>query len=159
MKIDIKEEFEIENGENHCINCTGTFSVDGVAVGTAYVQHYGLSACGEAYYGEVCFDKIPKWLQEKCGEAVRDFAHLAITKMWNYDGSNWSEPVDEPETELVDEADENHQWEVSRTEFHGGETVGFAESEEMANKWISFKIQNTNCVCGCYKISTVEEVR
>lgn len=108
----------------------------------------GLSGCGEASFDDNLDDDLSDEEQEELRSAAAD----VVMEHWNYDGSNWSEPVDEPESELTKEPDEDHKIGIARTEFHGGGVVGYAESEEDAEEWIKFLVQRTDCVCGCYDI-------
>ena len=153
MNIELDEEISTERNstEGHSVDATLTLSFEGNEIGEATVRCNGLAGCGEAFFSEVSFSKdFPNWLQNETEKTVKDAAHDEVKEWWDYNGSNWSEPVEKPDDELVDEPDADHQWVVSRTEFHGGAIVGYAESEEVAQSWIEFKTAGTDCVCGCY---------
>jgi len=122
------------------------------------VRCNGLSSCGEAF----CEPSNPFDHDEDDNEDYDAFEELRkaaiaeVKKHWNYNGSNWSEPVDEPDVELVDEQDDEHTVEITMTEFHGGKLVGYAASTEDAEAWIKHANQGTDCVCGCYEINDAE---
>lgn len=151
-------EIERNAGEGHSVDAILTILV-GDKIGAARVRHYGLSPCGEAFFSDVIFDDIPVWMQDEVAESVRDAAHDEIKAWWSYNGSEWSEPVDDPEDELVDEPDGDHQWAVVKTDFHGGGIEGYAVSEESAADHVKRLTAGTGCVCGCFGICDVAKLR
>lgn len=151
--MEISEINVTYNGENNH-EASASREIDG----TDYsVTCNGLSSCGEPF----CEPSNPfeQYVDDEASEEWQAFEELRqaaikeVKKNWNYNGSNWSEPVDEPDVELVDEPDENHVVKISRTEFHGGRVIGYATSVEDAEAWIEHANQGTDCVCGCYEIS------
>ncbi len=114
----------------------------------------GLSGCGEAHFE----DNFDSKISEDDREELRDAAYQKVKAEWDYDGSNWSEPVDEPDDELVDEPDEEHPFAVVKTSFHGGGIKGYAVSEESAESWIARLNAGSDCKCGCYGVCPVSEL-
>lgn len=162
MKIEIEEGVSVERNasDGHCVDATITLSFDGVEIGKASVRHNGLSQCGEAFYSDVSFEgNIPKWLKAAAEESVKDYAHEEITDWWDYDGSNWSEPVDEPDEELADEPDDDHTFAVVKTAFHGGGIKGYAVSEESAEAWVEKLNAGSDCKCGCFGVCAVSDLK
>jgi hypothetical protein len=89
---------------------------------------------------------------------LREAANSALREWWDYNGSQWTEPVDEPDDELVDEPDSEHQFSIVRTAFHGGGVIGYAISEESAKQHIASLLAGCDCTCGCYGVCPVGEL-
>ena len=160
MEIEIDEEISTERNpsEGHSVDAVLTLSFDGKEIGTASVRCDGLAGCGESFCSDVHFEGIPEWLRSAAGEAVREAACDEIRDWWDYNGSEWSEPVDEPDADLEDQPDDDHQWAVVGTAFHGKGVKGYAVSEESAEEWVAFLTSGTDCVCGCYGVVAVSDI-
>ena len=138
---------------------TVTYNEDGNHEATAMSGEYvctclGLSDCGEASFT----DNFDGGITIDDQEEMRDAAYRKVKQEWDYDGSNWSEPVDEPDDELVDDPDDDHQIAVVKTAFHGGGVRGYATSKESAEEWIRFLTSGSDCKCGCFGTCEAREV-
>lgn len=146
-------DITVEYNENGDHAATAYRTIDGTDY---HCTCCGLAACGEAFFepGNP-FDEYDdddneteEWLAY---EELRQAALARVRSEWNYDGSNWSEPVDEPEEgQLVEEPEGPDAYAVVHTAFHGGGLVGYAKDEAHAEAWIRWKLQGNSCTCGCY---------
>jgi hypothetical protein len=143
--------------EGHSVDVLLTLYLDDEKVGEASIRHEGKSPCGESVYSELSIEgDIPDWMEPKLRGILRESSESEIREWWDYNGSQWSEPVDEPEDDLQDEPDERHLYAVVRTAFHGGGIKGYAVSEESAGDWVEYLTRGTDCVCGCFGVVAVE---
>jgi hypothetical protein len=125
-------------------------------------EYYSCQCVGLAPWGGAIFDQENPFDEDDvewaAWEELSQAALDEVRSRWNYNGSEWSEPVNDPEVEIVDEPDDDHQIAIVRTAFHGGGVIGYVDSEESADEWIQFKLQGTGCTCGCYCVVEASEV-
>lgn len=168
-----ENEITVEYNTNHSATATGT-----IAGGEYSCTCNGLATCGEP----ACEPSNPfdRWLLSDGSttdremdaisdddseqnqdwlefEELRTAAIEKVKKEWNYNGSQWSEPVDDPDVDMVDDPDDEHKTAIKWTEFHGGGVVGYVADEQEADRWIAWKNQGTDCVCGCYEVVEADE--
>ena len=141
------------------MNIETTYNDNGSHESTATSGGYwctclGLSQCGEAFF-EDNFDQL---ITDDDKEDMRDAAYREVKRKWDYDGSNWSEPVDEPDDALVGDPDDDHQVAIVKTAFHGGGIRGYATSQECADAWIEYFNAGGGCKCGCFGTCVASEV-
>jgi hypothetical protein len=146
-----KMKIEITYNESGNHEASASATIDGVDY---YCVCNGLSSCGEAFFS----DNFSSALGDKEQEELRDAAYQRVKQEWDYDGSNWSEPVDEPDDKISEKADDEHQVAIVRTAFHGGGVRGYAVSEESANEWITHWNAGGDCKCGCYGVCPVSDI-
>lgn len=89
-------------------------------------------------------------------DELKEAALSEVRKRWNYNGSNWTPPVERPDVEPDDERIEGG-FAMVRTAFHGGGLIGWFPDEETADAWVDYKLQGSDCKCGCYCVVSDED--